>query len=103
MAALPSPESRRIWLDIERGVRTKDHFDGFQRIYFVVEGFEELLRATEETDLSSVYRKIASEAALEPEDAFPGDRAYHGPLQPVRPGPAFMNGDRKSTRLNSSH
>src|SRR3546814_20152341 len=76
-------------------MRTKYHFDEFQRIYFVVEGFEELLRATEETDFASVYRKIASEAALEPEDAFPGDRAYHGPLQPVRPGPSFMNGEAR--------
>ena len=91
VAALTSPAPRRIWLDIERVMRTKYHFDEFQRTYFVVAGFEDLLRATEETDFASIYKKISGEAALEPEDAFPGDRAYDGPLQPVRPGPAFMN------------
>jgi phenylalanine-4-hydroxylase len=91
VAALTSPAPRRIWLDIERVMRTKYHFDEFQRTYFVVAGFEDLLRATEEADFASIYKKISGEAALEPEDAFPGDRAYDGPLQPVRPGPAFMN------------
>lgn len=95
LAALTSPEPRRIWLDIERVMRTKYHFDEFQRTYFVVAGFEDLLRATEETDFADIYRKISGEAALDPEDAFPGDRAYDGPLQPVRPGPAFMNGEAR--------
>lgn len=91
--ALTSAEPRRIWLDIERVMRTKYHFDTFQRIYFVVEGFEALLRATEETDFAHIYATIAGAPPLEPEDAFPGDAAYAGPLQPVRPGPAFMNGE----------
>lgn len=92
VAALTSPEPRRIWLDIERVMRTKYHFDEFQRIYFVVEGFEALLSATEGADFSSIYSRVADDVPLEPEDAFPGDRAYDGALQPVRPGPAFMNG-----------
>jgi len=90
LAALTSPEPRRIWLDIERVMRTKYNFDEFQRIYFVVAGFEELLRATEETDFAAVYKRIAGEAALEPGDAFAGDSPYDGGLQPVRPRPAFM-------------
>jgi len=90
VAALTSPEPRRVWLDIERVMRTKYHFDRFQRIYFVVEGFNELLRATEETDFARVYKNISGEAALEPGDVFSGDRGYDGPLQSVRPGPAFM-------------
>lgn len=88
--SLTSHDPRRIWLDIDRVMRTRYHFDEFQRIYFVVEGFDELLRATEEADFSRIYKKIAGEATLNPEDAFPGDLAYEGPLQPVRPGPAFM-------------
>ena len=92
LRSLTSTEPQRVWLDIERVMRTKYHFDEFQRVYFVVEGFEALLRATEETDFAHIYAKIADEAPLEPEDAFPGDAAYAGALQPVRPGPAFMNG-----------
>lgn len=91
LRALTSHEPRRIWLDIERVMRTRYHFDAFQRVYFVVEGFEELLRATEETHFANIYQRIADEGALEPDDAFPGDRAYEGALQPVRPGPAFMH------------
>ena len=84
VSALTAPEPRRVWLDIERVMRTRYNFDEFQQIYFVVAGFEDLLRATEETDFASVYRKIAGEAALEPGDAYPGDLAYEECL-PVVP------------------
>lgn len=90
-SALASPRPRRVWLDIERVMRTKYNFDEFQQIYFVVASFEELLRATEETDFSAIYRKIAGEAPLEPGDAFHGDSVYEGVLQPSFSGPAFMN------------
>jgi phenylalanine-4-hydroxylase len=88
LCALTSPEPRRIWLDIERVMRTKYHFDQYQQTYFVVAGFEELLRATEETDFAGVYRKIAGDTALEPGDAWCDDVAYEGRLPPARPGPA---------------
>lgn len=88
LCALTSPEPCRIWLDIERVMRTKYHFDQYQQTYFVVAGFEELLRATEETDFASVYRKIAGDTALEPGDAWCDDVAYEGRLPPARPGPA---------------
>lgn len=91
VSALTSPKLRRLWLNIERVMRTQYHFDKFQSLYFVVESFEALLRATEQTDFSSIYRKIKSETPLEPEGACVGDSLYNGPLQPVRPGPAFMS------------
>ena len=80
LSALTAAEPRRIWLDIERVMRTRYHFDAFQQNYFVVAGFEDLLRATEETDFASIYRKIAEEPALEPGDAWRGDVAYDGRL-----------------------
>ena len=80
VSALTAPEPRRIWLDIGRVMRTKYHFDQLQQTYFVVAGFEELLRATEETDFASIYRKTAGEPALEPGDGWPGDLAYEGRL-----------------------
>jgi phenylalanine-4-hydroxylase len=80
VSALTAPEPRRIWLDIGRVMRTKYHFDQLQQTYFVVAGFEELLRATEETDFASIYCKIAGEPALEPGDGWPGDLAYEGRL-----------------------
>lgn len=91
LRSLTSPEPRRVWLDIGRVMRTTYHFDEFQRIYFVVESFEDLLRATEETDFSAIYRRISDETSLEPDAAFTGDRFYQGALQAARPGPTFMS------------
>ena len=78
VSALTSPEPKRIWLDIERVMRTRYNFDEFQQTYFVVEGFEALLCATEETDFAGIYRKIAGEPALDPGDAWRSDVAYEG-------------------------
>jgi len=80
LSALTSHEPQRIWLDIERVMRTRYNFDEYQQTYFVVGGFEDLLRATEETDFASIYRKNAGEPALEPGDAWRGDVAYEGRL-----------------------
>jgi len=91
LSALTSPEPKRIWLDIERVMRTRYNFDEFQRIYFVVAGFDDLLRATEETDFGSIYRRIAAEPPLEPEDGYPGDLPYAGHLPPVREGSGLLN------------
>src|SRR3546814_9826710 len=51
IVALTSTEPRRIWLDIDRVMRTKYHFDEFQSIYFVVESYEDLRRPNEATHL----------------------------------------------------
>ena len=80
VSALTAPEPRRIWLDIERVMRTRYNFDEYQQTYFVVASFEDLLRATEDTDFASVYRKIADQPALEPGDACRADVAYEGRL-----------------------
>lgn len=93
VAALTAPEPRRIRLDIERVMRTKYHFDEFQRIYFVVDSFEALLRATEEADFASIYARITDLPPLEPEDGHPGDLPYEGRLPMVRPGPGMMCGE----------
>lgn len=84
ISALTAAGPQRIWLDIERVMRTRYHFDEYQQTYFVVGGFADLLRATEGTDFASIYRKIAGEPVLEPGDAWRGDVAYEGRL-PVAP------------------
>ncbi len=80
LSALTSSEPQRLLLDIERVMRTRYNFDEFQQTYFVVAGFGDLLRATEETDFASIYRKIAGDPALEPGGAWRGDVAYEGRL-----------------------
>lgn len=93
--ALTAPGPRRVWLDIERVMRTRYHFDEFQRVYFVVESFGALLRATEETDFASIYRRIADAPALEPEDGWRGDLPYDGRLPPVRGEPGATRGEAR--------
>ncbi|MEQ8312320.1 MAG: phenylalanine 4-monooxygenase [Sphingopyxis sp.] len=83
--ALTASEPRRLWLDIERVMRTRYHFDAFQQTYFVVAGFEQLLAATEEADFASLYSKIADEPALAPGDAWCGDVVYDGGLPTAPP------------------
>lgn len=96
VSALTAPEPQRIWLDIARVMRTQYHFDEFQQTYFVVAGFEELLRATEETDFASIYKQIADEPTLEPGDTFRDDAVYDGRLLPAQQGPsATKEGGRK--------
>lgn len=86
VSALTSPDVRRIRLDVERVMRTKYNFDEFQRVYFVVDSFDHLLRETEETDFADVYRKIADQPSLEPDDDWPGDQLYEGALASVEQG-----------------
>lgn len=89
VSALSKPGVRRVWLDIERAMRTKYNFDEFQQVYFVVESFADLLRLTETADFASIYRKLATQPAIEPGEACAGDRDYRGGLARPETGKLF--------------
>ncbi|MEZ5708939.1 MAG: phenylalanine 4-monooxygenase [Blastomonas sp.] len=72
--ALTSPDARRVHIDLPRVMQTEYLFDEFQKIYFVVESFEQLLRLTEETDFAKVYARLQDEPPLAPDAVHPGDR-----------------------------
>ena len=74
--ALTSPETRRLCFDIPRIMRTEYLFDEFQRVYFVVDSFDHLLRATEETNFSDIYRQLGGVPSLKPDERCPGDSVY---------------------------
>ena len=80
VSALSDPAVRRMWLDIERVMRTGYNFDSFQGGYFVVESFADLLHQTETTDFATIYRKIADLPALSAKEPHVSDRLYGGPL-----------------------
>ncbi|MDJ0276339.1 phenylalanine 4-monooxygenase [Sphingomonas sp. 2R-10] len=71
--SLDDPSPNRIMLDLARVMRTDYRIDDFQQTYFVIPGFDDLLRLTVETDFAPVYdairgqREIAVDAVL-PED-----------------------------------
>lgn len=76
--SVTSPAAKRVRFDLARVMRTKHLFDEFQRIYFVIDSFEDLLRVAEETDFASVYRELAGLPMLEPGEAAPGDVIIDG-------------------------
>jgi phenylalanine-4-hydroxylase len=71
--ALTAPGVRRISLDLPRVMLTNYLFDEFQRTYFVIDSFEELLKVTAETDFLPIYNKLQDMQALAPDISCPTD------------------------------
>ncbi len=71
--ALEDPSPNRIRFDLARVMRTDYRIDDFQQNYFVIPGFDELLRVTVETDFAPLYRELLAQpdipiATILPED-----------------------------------
>jgi phenylalanine-4-hydroxylase len=56
--ALDDPSPNRIRFDLARVMRTEYRIDDYQQNYFVIPGFDELLRVTQETDFAPLYRAL---------------------------------------------
>src|SRR3546814_3794844 len=83
--ALDDPSPNRIMFDLRRVMRTQYRIDDYQQNYFVLSGFDELLRVTLETDFAPLYAELDSLPDIDIAPLGEGDE------------------DMKSTRLNSSH
>jgi phenylalanine-4-hydroxylase len=59
--ALDDPSPNRIGFDMARVMRTDYRIDDFQQNYFVIPSFEELLRATVETDFAPLYAELKAQ------------------------------------------
>ena len=60
---LESPAPNRIDFDLRRIMRTRYRIDTFQKTYFVIDSFEQLMRATE-PDFTPIYAELASMPAI---------------------------------------
>src|SRR3546814_164890 len=58
--ALDDPSPNRIMFDLRRVMRTQYRIDDYQQNYFVLSGFDELLRVTLETDFAPLYAELDS-------------------------------------------
>ncbi|WP_448658833.1 phenylalanine 4-monooxygenase [Sphingomonas sp. CJ99] len=56
--ALDSDSPNRIRFDMKRVMRTDYRIDDYQQSYFVIPGFDDLLRQTVETDFAPLYAEI---------------------------------------------
>jgi phenylalanine-4-hydroxylase len=72
--ALSGPNVRRLQFDLRRVMRTGYLFDSFQKEYFIIESFEQLLAEMEHADLSALYQELEPLGLLEPGDDAPGDK-----------------------------
>jgi phenylalanine-4-hydroxylase len=64
--ALDDPAPARRPFDLERVLRTRYRSDAFQRGYYVIDGFEALLRTLETADLDGLYERLEGVEELEP-------------------------------------
>jgi phenylalanine-4-hydroxylase len=71
--ALDDPSPHRIGFDLKRLMRTKYQIDDYQRNYFVIESFDDLLRQTIETDFGPLYAELQTEPDIEIETILPSD------------------------------
>jgi phenylalanine-4-hydroxylase len=72
--SVQSPVPHRVGFDLERVMRTQYLIDDFQKIYFVLDDFEQLFRSGYGTDFAPLYAKYRDEPALAPDVLLPTDR-----------------------------
>ena len=71
--ALDSDVPSRIQFDLKRVMRTEYRIDAYQRNYFVIDSFDELLRQTLDTDFAPLYAELAALPDIEVDTIVPGD------------------------------
>ncbi|MGO1540038.1 MAG: phenylalanine 4-monooxygenase [Luteimonas sp.] len=74
--SLESDAPNRIGFDVERIMRTRYRIDTYQKTYFVIDSFEQLMRATE-PDFSPIYARLAEAESFPAGEVRDGDRVFH--------------------------
>ncbi|MGA9423234.1 MAG: phenylalanine 4-monooxygenase [Rhodanobacteraceae bacterium] len=73
---LESDAPNRLGFDLERIMQTRYRIDTFQKTYFVIEGFEQLMDATR-PDFRPIYAKLAERPSIPAGEIVDGDRVFH--------------------------
>ncbi len=71
--ALDDASPNRLRFDLERVMRTEYRIDDFQQTYFVIRSYDELFRATVDTDFAPLYSRLADGVSYRPETVVSGD------------------------------
>lgn len=80
--ALESRAPLRLRYDLRRVLRTDYLIDDFQRTYFVVRDFGELVRSAVETDFAPLYAESAAQPGIAPGTRVSGDSPIGVPTTP---------------------
>ncbi|MBI1358986.1 MAG: phenylalanine 4-monooxygenase [Alphaproteobacteria bacterium] len=71
--ALEDASPNRIRFELERVMRTDYRIDDFQETYFVIRSYDELFRATVDTDFAPLYERLADGVRHSPGAVLPSD------------------------------
>jgi phenylalanine-4-hydroxylase len=72
---LESSSPNRIGFDLTRIMRTRYRIDTYQKTYFVIDSYEQLIRATE-PDFTPIYAELAAQESIPAGNVQTGDRVY---------------------------
>ena len=73
---LESDAPNRLGFDLDRIMRTRYRIDTYQKTYFVIDSFDQLMKATE-PDFAPIYERLASEDGVPAGTVLPGDDVIH--------------------------
>ena len=73
---LESPAPNRIGFDLERIMRTRYRIDTYQKTYFVIDSYEQLMRATE-PDFTPIYAGLAAQESIPAGQIIQSDFVYN--------------------------
>lgn len=73
---LDSDAPNRIGFDLERIMRTRYRIDTYQKTYFVIDSFEQLMDATR-PDFTPIYARLAPQDSVAAGDVLPADAVFH--------------------------
>ena len=74
--ALESDAPNRIGFDLERIMRTRYRIDTYQKTYFVIDSFEQLIEATR-PDFTPIYARLAEQPSVPAGEVLDGDLVLH--------------------------
>ncbi len=73
---LESASPNRIGFDLERIMRTRYRIDSYQKTYFVIDSYEQLMDATR-PDFTPIYARLAEQASIPAGDVLDTDTVLH--------------------------
>lgn len=73
---LDSAAPNRIGFDLERIMRTRYRIDTYQKTYFVIDSFEQLIDATR-PDFTPIYARLAVQDSIPAGDVLDSDAVFH--------------------------
>ena len=73
---LESASPNRIDFDLERIMRTRYRIDSYQKTYFVIDSYEQLMDATL-PDFTAIYARLAEQASVPAGDVLDTDSVFH--------------------------